>query len=105
MACYTSWTGRTENSCEARHHLHVTWNSGFDRTGVPILTKSDICARPLALNWTDVAYARDETLLWRVTIVVELLPLEKGVWISGGKSVVRITSEDTAIAGNDSAFG
>jgi alcohol dehydrogenase (cytochrome c) len=35
----------------------VTWNSGFDKNGRPILTKSDILCPTSALNWTDVAYS------------------------------------------------
>jgi competence ComEA-like helix-hairpin-helix protein len=34
----------------------VTWNSGFDKSGRPILTQSDILCSS-AVNWTDVAYS------------------------------------------------
>ena len=35
----------------------VTWNSGFDKNGRPVLTQPDILCPTSAVNWTDAAYS------------------------------------------------
>jgi alcohol dehydrogenase (cytochrome c) len=46
----------------------VTWNSGFDKNGRPVLSQPDIVCPSTAVNWTDVAYSHKTKLLYgRVT--------------------------------------
>jgi alcohol dehydrogenase (cytochrome c) len=35
----------------------VTWNSGFDRNGRPILTHDEVLCPTNSVNWTDIAYS------------------------------------------------
>ena len=46
----------------------LTWNSGFDKNGRPILTQIDIVCPSSGVNWTDVAYSPQTKLFYgRVT--------------------------------------
>ena len=74
----------------------VTWNSGFDKSGRPILAQPDIfCPSGAAANWTDVAYSPLTKLFYgRVTdscrlATAEEMPLDPLSGSRWGGSVLR----------------
>ena len=66
----------------------LTWNSGFDKNGRPILKESDILCPSAGVNWTDIAYSPLTKLFYgRVTDTCVAAPKgESGLDPLGGNN-------------------